>query len=200
MTALDTVILPVEEGFYAGYWQSHAAIARRIEVNNTFDENFGGPGPCYEVGNVILEAFYGNAPPATLGDLSTYVGGVLTFSCGTSGCSNPPGIDSPTNWTYVVAPDPGPVSFVTQADADPHPPQTIDAMTGYPVGYTFFDYVTDSYLCGFPESTASTAACEQPAASENGQRVLPWRMKPASLLNRFRTRADAVGLQVHLSW
>jgi hypothetical protein len=162
----------------SGNWLDDATL------NNTFDANFGGPASstaCIEVGAKVLMDFNGNAPPATLGNLSTYVGGILVFSCGSSGCTDALGITDTSNWSYYVAPVPGPVGFLIEADTDPHPQDTIDVSTGYPVGYTYFDYVTDTYLCG-PATAASAQTCVQPVQVSTGTRFSSWQQKSANYL------------------
>lgn len=136
--------------------------------------------------------FYGNVPPATVGDLNTYVGGILIFSCGDAGCSSPASIVNLSNWTYDVAPVPGPVIFMLPADVDPHPAGTIDVDSGYPDGYSYFDYLTGTYLCG-ANGQPSAAICEQPAHSPaGGAQVLPWRVAGLKPLNELRNRVETV--------
>ncbi len=47
-----------------------------------------------------------------------------------------------------------------------------DFVSGYPIGYTYFNYVTEMFLCGSPPSPAT---CEAPI-SAGGHRYVPWRL------------------------
>ncbi len=75
-------------------WLSSASLLGSI------NSSYGDTIQCINIPdeNEVIVGVYGSAPPATQGDDSTYDGGVLVFSCGSTGCSNPPGGDELANW------------------------------------------------------------------------------------------------------
>lgn len=142
--------------------------------------------PCQVVdSNEMLFVVPGTEPPANITDANSYAGGLLVFQCGRAGCNDPPGVSRLANWTFYLAPYPGPVEFFQEFYADPAP--TVYLLTGYPA-LTAFNYRTHEYLCGRPPSRR---ACE---VTINGHR--PWRLLPGI---KARVARSPVG-RVVLPW
>lgn len=65
-------------------------IARDGAAFDAMNSLYGGPLGCVTFDNHIVVATYGNTPPATPGDTTTYFGGLLVYSCGSSAAQTLP--------------------------------------------------------------------------------------------------------------
>jgi hypothetical protein len=139
-------------------------------------ELYGSPLACMIVANRVFVATYGLVPDSVAGNTSTYEGGLLVYECGRKDCRQSRPMSSLRNWTYHLAPFPGPVAFNPGPPAVAYdPPSTLTLLTGYAGGgYTEFNFVTDQWYCG-PQADPSAARCEQ-IGSTAGNRYIPWRL------------------------